>query len=60
LIKTHEFSNITQNNFGNHENLNMNPQSYIPVSPSLCENGKFMKFFKNQRKIGEGAFGTVY
>lgn len=27
---------------------------------SLCENGKFNKFFKSPLKIGEGAFGIVY
>ena len=32
----------------------------IPMSPSLCENGKFNKFFLNPRKIGQGAFGVVY
>ena len=30
------------------------------MSPSLCENGKFTKFFKNPKKIGYGAFGIVY
>lgn len=49
LIKTNEFTNFPQNNSNGN---NINPQPYIPVSPSLCENGKFMKFFKNQRKIG--------
>jgi serine/threonine protein kinase len=30
------------------------------LAPSLCENGKFNKFFANKKKIGEGAFGTVF
>jgi hypothetical protein len=32
----------------------------VPISSSLCENGRFNKFFTNSKKIGEGAFGIVY
>ena len=32
----------------------------VAISSSLCENGRFNKFFINSKKIGEGAFGTVY
>lgn len=49
LIKTHEFAQFENKNEVN-----------IPMSASLCENGKFSKFFKNAKKIGEGAFGVVY
>lgn len=49
LIKTNQFAQFNENTEVN-----------IPMSASLCENGKFNKFFKNSRKIGEGAFGVVY
>jgi hypothetical protein len=49
LIKTHHFAQFEEKG-----------EVYIPMSASLCENGKFKKFFKNPKKIGEGAFGVVY